>query len=573
MDIDTLTNEFENLINDHLIKTNHFLGIDSIDEAYNQFSRLHWDIAFIVTGIYFIVSTSAKAIPPSLATKILKTYNRLISYVRTKLKTNIENDSTLYGYFLYLRIYEIPTKILIDDVMPTEQILDILDSVKLDTVNWADIIGPDLEREIELFANGILLSLIDQTLNYAGHLAPSLSDFVTKYSEFVKQNSTIFDKILIASYCRGLTNYYLTLEDNVKAEKIAKFGLQLSRQINYPTTILGNLLMLGNVYRHQGDLDKALSYYVQSIEVDNIGSQLLLHYPIRYIGYIWQSRGELDTALHYYNHSLTLFNVASDRMPIGRNHIMIGEIAYLQGNYQQALSNYNLGLEIFSDLNHKKNVMEVIFHLVELHLKMGTNEYIDDLLETATRIYKQVEHPIINHLFKLTHALVLKESNRRRQKSTAQQYFEKVYQENVLNFEFKIVAMKNLCDLLIDEMGDEFDQEIFTEAEKLVDEMELIGQQQQIYKIMIDAKLLKAQFDMIRGNSKHAFEQLTTAGEMCKSKGLKQLETEVTHYTEHFMEQFKKWDKMLQFNPEIRDMIIQEDVKEYIKMAIKKLQQ
>lgn len=565
LDEAVLRKELDDMIRDHIHEIDNFIEHENLIKAHDQFERLFHDITFIVTGMYFL-SDPITCLSPEIIENINQSFENLVL-----LGDQSPNQIDITGTRIYLKFSKIALGYLFNKDLSLEQLQNTLEKIKTEIASENSNLSPSLRQELNLYHQAISVTLLDHTKETAGPMAASPVDTVWDYKKFIENNNEILNKVIISSRSRSACSFFLTLERIDEAEEVSQFGLELAREINYPTTILGNLLMLGNVYRHKGELDAALDCYLRCMQVQGIPSKLLYHYPIRYIGYILQTRGELETALEYYKVSLRLFQIASSDMPIGRNYIMIGGIAYMKGEYRKAIENYLKALEIFSELNHFKNVVEVLFHLIQVNIDTNQITKANDYLLTIKGIKERINHPVIDHQYFLANALILMQSKRRKHKAEAQEYLEKIYTQKILNFEFVAIAMKHLCFLLIDEMGDELDEEIFLEAEELATQLQKIGEEQQIYTISIDAILLQAQFDLIRGNMKESIERLTKAGNMCKDKGLVQLSKEVTNYTENFLGQFRRWEKIINNNPSISERMTHAEVRKYIQFALKQI--
>ena len=77
----------------------------------------------------------------------------------------------------------------------------------------------------------------------------------------------------------------------------------------------------------------------------------------------------------------------------------------------------------------------------------------------------------VNLIYRLSKALIFKKSKRRIKKAQSQELLTNIANEDIIIHEYTVVAMQNLCELLIDEMREEFEEEIFREILQLINKL------------------------------------------------------------------------------------------------------
>jgi tetratricopeptide (TPR) repeat protein len=188
----------------------------------------------------------------------------------------------------------------------------------------------------------------DSSMIYFGHLL---------WNEFKQiEQAEYFFQILLKSFSndhQNLPSIYMELGDI--NNQIRKYNLALNyyqyaldiRQKQIPKDDIQIALVLNNigvVYKHMGDIDRAIEFYQQSLET---GSSKDVHRAdtLANLGSVYRDRNDLDTALNYYQQALSIKEEIPDRNKanITRN---IGLIYQDKQDWTNALKYFNQTLEI-----------------------------------------------------------------------------------------------------------------------------------------------------------------------------------------------------------------------------------
>lgn len=342
---------------------------------------------------------------------------------------------------------------------------------------------------------------------------------------------------------------------------------------------LGNI---GSIYQIKGELDLALEYKTNSVKMlEEIGAKQDYAKGLQGVGEIYASKGEIHRAFDYTQRSLVLFEEIGARRSIAENLFIIGDILRTKGDLNGALSFYHkcqamlneIGMDSFlplariGEIYHAKEEYDTAFEYFEESLT-----YLDktgsDLLERKTLYYnliklcvdtnspdkaeqyiqylKQInekeDNKIIDQLYRLAQAMLLKTSNRVVKIAQAQKIFRQVAEEEIVFFEVTVDAILNLCDLLLQELSTSGNEEILNELNMWFSRLFDLGQSQYSYSLLAEIYLLQSKLAILELDMEKAQELLSKAQKIAEEKDLQQLLTKVSDEQVIVLEQLSRWD-------------------------------
>ncbi|MHA2295676.1 MAG: hypothetical protein ACXADA_06630 [Candidatus Hodarchaeales archaeon] len=117
----------------------------------------------------------------------------------------------------------------------------------------------------------------------------------------------------------------------------------------------------------------------------------------------------------------------------------------------------------------------------------------------------------ISQYARLSKAIILKTSPRMRDKGKAQDIYQQVTEEEIIDFEITYDAMLNLCELLLFESKTLGEKVVLQEAKILVQQLDEQARQQQSFSSVVEILLLQAKLSLVEGD-------LTTSVEFLKKQ-------------------------------------------------------
>jgi class 3 adenylate cyclase/tetratricopeptide (TPR) repeat protein len=562
-DSESLKKNRDVILEDLIEQIHSLLEEGKLSEAIEEFKQLFLLIAGL-SGSFYVINEFASVY-------LLKVDPIIQNLLDQTEKANKSQNGVYYEKFYSLRIYTIYirfTELLIskDDPDVHKLYLDQIEDVKAEIENNRDHLSHELLIELQQIIDFFKMGLPVSDGLFNPKYYETRKGYVNRFHEYILSNPVIFDKTTISHLCSNIGG--ILLEDQLDvAKEILDFGLKMAQEAQATPVLNRSLTMLGHYYRLKGQLDIALDTYRQSIELENV-PYLLFAYPIRHIGEILQTHGELDVARIYYQKSLKLFEFVSNDLGVARTLQYLANIHFLQAAFDEALDYYGQSLHILNRHQYQRMIVDLLYSHIRVCLELSQLEQAKKYLTQIENIQLEMNHKGIDQVYHLSQALIYQKSKRRVKKARAQVLLEKIMEEKVLNHEYTIVAMQHLCELLVDEMRTEPADEIFIEANQLVNRLLSLGQEQELYQVQIQALILQSQFDMVQGKFDETLAKLSQAEEMCREKNLPQLTERVLQFRERYLADFSKWQSIVHGNETVQDRLANEEVQEYIKLAL-----
>jgi len=154
----------------------------------------------------------------------------------------------------------------------------------------------------------------------------------------------------------GMT--YQHLGNYKKAISYYMQSLNIREQLGDKKGMSGSLNNIGVVYNLEGDFDKAINYYLKSLKLKESlnGVEKEMSQTLNNLGVAYLKRDELTIALDYFKRSLKLKEELGNELGIATGLNNIGIIYRKKGEYKKSLEAFNQSLEIDTRLNNKKGI-------------------------------------------------------------------------------------------------------------------------------------------------------------------------------------------------------------------------
>ncbi|MDP3445439.1 MAG: tetratricopeptide repeat protein, partial [Ignavibacteria bacterium] len=148
-----------------------------------------------------------------------------------------------------------------------------------------------------------------------------------------------------------------------------------------------NLNNIGHIHNKLNETDKALEYYMLSMEIyREIASAHGVAICYNDIGDIYKRRNENEKALNYYLLSMQLNNSINELYYLAINNINAAEIYVLLGDLKKAKKHVLEGIELSKKTHNRLNMMKAYKLLYHIEKTGGNIENAIFNLELATAL-------------------------------------------------------------------------------------------------------------------------------------------------------------------------------------------
>jgi class 3 adenylate cyclase/Tfp pilus assembly protein PilF len=202
------------------------------------------------------------------------------------------------------------------------------------------------------------------------------------------------DKLGHANILSNLGAIYFNQGVDAKAIEYYLQSLKLAEEINDSLRLATVLMNIGTVYLNKkANYDKALNYYLQALPIcESLKDKDALGTIYVNLGEIYFEKGDNAKSLNYLKKSLIVYE-GSENIPY--SYIDIGKVYTKIGDFENAIKNEKIALEIASKLNGQLDMARALLGLANTYKQTGeTKTAINYFLKgivIATEIKANIE--------------------------------------------------------------------------------------------------------------------------------------------------------------------------------------
>ncbi|MFX0066021.1 MAG: tetratricopeptide repeat protein [Candidatus Hermodarchaeota archaeon] len=331
-------------------------------------------------------------------------------------------------------------------------------------------------------------------------------------------------------------------------------SLALYKELNIKQDIAGTLKYIAYVYQRKGKLKLALEHYQQALALfEELDMKREVPYILESIGRIYVNQGELDSAIELYKRSLALFKEHSHKESRAGSYVSLGEIYHIKGWFDLALDYYQKSLDLSSK---ELETVTPLFKLIKLSIDTNMLEQGQAYLHQLEQIKEKFKDiKLVDQFYRVAQAMLLKTSNRVIQKGKAQELFQQVAEEKIINHELTIQAVLNLSELLLDELRMSGNEEVLKEVNTWSNKLLELAQAQNSHSLLVETYLLQSNLALLELDTNRAQELLSQAQHLAEEKGLGQLATRSSTEYNSLVNQIRSWKNLIHEKPSMSERV------------------
>jgi len=406
-------------------------------------------------------------------------------------------------------------------------------------------------QESKKLENSLLL--LDVHIRMAGSLLFNFK--INEASEFIKKSEGLLKRLpqelsteLTKRKTRILLIKGVIFQQKGEFEKAKEYleeSLVIQEKLDLKVDIALSLFQLGQISWQNGDLNRALEYIESSkILFTNFNLIHFLHRCYMQFGIIYHAKGELDRGLWYNEQVLAFAEKEKDVRFSSVIYNNIGNLYKEKGDYDRALEylekSLAIGEEILLDIQ-KFGIIDSLFHLA---LNMNDLEQAQRYLNRIKQTADQEKDLIVDLLYRIDRAVYLKNSPRALNRGKAEEILKQVIEEGIHIWEFLIIALLNLCDLLLFELHATGEPEILDELQAYISQLFDAVKNSRSYSLLAETYLLQARLSLITLDMIKARQFLTKAQEIADKYGLNRLAIQISDEHDELLNKLDVWEKL-----------------------------
>ncbi|MHA2008984.1 MAG: tetratricopeptide repeat protein [Candidatus Hodarchaeales archaeon] len=328
---------------------------------------------------------------------------------------------------------------------------------------------------------------------------------------------------------------------------------EISDKEEVAMSLLSIIFNLGSI---KGETDEALKYierFLALVETKELKNKHNIALGLSCVKAVYGLRGDLNNSIKYCKQSLTIFEDLNNKPMKAFVLIDLGELYRIKGEIDLALEYCENGLALFCELGMLIDLTWAHSHFIRIMIDKGDIEQARQKLEGINQINNQLEDKKVKLRFLFNKALILKTSNRAKNRVEAEGILREIIDdESDLLLEDGLLE---LCDLLLVELRLTNDLEVLEEIEpfitRLLDESERMSS----YTLLAQTYFLKAKLALIIFDVKNARLFLTQAQQLAKKYGMNQLAIKISNEHDELLNQLSIWENLKKSNTSLADRI------------------
>jgi tetratricopeptide (TPR) repeat protein len=353
-------------------------------------------------------------------------------------------------------------------------------------------------------------------------------------------------------------NYVLLFKANIYWEsgeltKAIEIGKRVLPTFEKLTDLWGRALCLdlkAAIEWFEGSLDKAIEYMHKAIDLvkkrDDIFRSMVL--SVRLVPMLFD-KGRFDQVLEIGFSCLEAFK--ENKNPYYQASIFetMGSTYHVKGDYNLALDYCQKSLKLWKKFKAPLRIIHSLFILVQIAIDKKDKELCSTYLKELEEFAKQHPTDYMQQIFRTTQALDLKASPRPRNWMRAADILEQVVEEKIIKHGVSVIALINLCEILMNEFSLSGDIQVLEELEHYAEKLTELALMENIHHLKIEASniqlmilWLKAQHSLVELDIQKARNLLQESRKIADEKGLFRLAEKLTQQQELLMEQLSQWD-------------------------------
>ncbi|MFW6218997.1 MAG: tetratricopeptide repeat protein [Bacteroidota bacterium] len=154
------------------------------------------------------------------------------------------------------------------------------------------------------------------------------------------------------------------------------------------------IVLMANVYQHQGDLERAIKFNKDFIEQSRlIGSKTGIAGGYSNLAQVFFEKGEPQQAIVYAEKASEIFSSMTDKLPLCRNMNFIGVVHKEMKEYNEALELFDEAINIAEEKGFNHQIAEILNNKGELYAELGNYARALELLNNSYAYAKENNMP------------------------------------------------------------------------------------------------------------------------------------------------------------------------------------
>jgi len=363
------------------------------------------------------------------------------------------------------------------------------------------------------------------------------------------------------AYIKGLYYYYKSNTD--QALEHHEESLRLREELGFKPKIGQSLLQIARIIGvSKGELDRALNFVERSFTLfEESNKKWWIAWNLIVMAELYFFKGEIDRSIIFHERCLVIYKELNNKYGIAAVTYMMGETYRMKGDIDRALECFEQSLALYQELGDLRNIAGVHDSLIQILIDKGDLDRAKQYFYELEQLNNQLKEKDINFVYLFNKALLLKTSHRVRNLAKAEEILMQILVDENLDLglvymkPFTILALLNLCEVLLIELQMTGDLEVLEEIESFIAQLFDIVEKSNSYWILCETHLLQAKLSLLTFDIKKAKRLLTQAQQIAERFGLNQLVRRIADEREDLLKKLDLWENLKEVGAPMADRI------------------
>jgi tetratricopeptide (TPR) repeat protein len=354
----------------------------------------------------------------------------------------------------------------------------------------------------------------------------------------------------------GLKYYILLMYQNVgtvygfkmehyKSIPYYEKGFELSQEMGHDRMAYVFIRDLGFTYISLGELNKAIKNLEMALDHFTEKNYLWLIASTKSgLSRVYTIKGDLEKALAYVKSAAEYYEQVNDLFLLSEALRYTGEIHQKREKYNLALENIEKSIEVAKLVNYQNRLVESYFCLVFLFLETNDIENAQRLIDLLEKMSEDRKEILVESRTLLAKALLSKANEDIEIKLQSKNLFEEVLKIKDLEFDLKVLAILNLCELLLFELKTSEDTGLLTRLRDLSEDLHKKAILENAHSIIAQTLWIQSQIELIDLNVSKARILMNTAQSIAEDKEFDKLALKISNAHDSLLNQLDLWESM-----------------------------
>ncbi|NHJ87324.1 MAG: tetratricopeptide repeat protein [Asgard group archaeon] len=413
------------------------------------------------------------------------------------------------------------------------------------------------------------LKLLNKIENYSEEISLNASIAVNNFSlgknnealPYIRKALEIYHKAhknkpttIYAYLLRTQGQVFLNLGKLNEALDYCLKAIEVCRAIDDREGLSASLFYTGATFRRLGDIKSAIDCYTEGLTIaEEIKYDRMATWILNSLSYAYLEKGEIQKGIDLYLKAVKRFeHFDENKDRISNFNYYLGNFYYEKGEIEKAYQYTKLSYEQKKSVVFNLTIVRSLFLLIRICLELNQIEQAELYLKHLEDSNKKMDNRIVDHSYRTAKAMLLKTSMRSINRAEAEKILVSVINEEVAISNVTIIALINLCELLLEEFRITGELEVLTQLQTHTQKLVEIAQNQESPSLTLEAQHLRiitlwlqAQHSIKKVDLKEIQELLVNTQELAEMKGLLRIASKIFNKHNKLLEQLDVWDEFL----------------------------